>query len=340
LANNERCRKKQELKMCLVTKPLMLQPVPLCKCGCGQEVNYNNDKHKWSTYIKNHDKKVIHPLCICGCGERVERRKKGRWENFKLGHSSRVLATRNQRRVLMPNAPLCACGCGEAVFYDVRRRQWNTYISGHNGRGKTLSEDACRSISIRMTGRNISEETRQKYRDSHIGISHKVSDATKSKMHFMMLGDKNPRFGKESTMKGKHHSEEMKAKQSIRVRLLWQDKQWRESNIRASVLGQLKNPTRPERRFMDLCARCNLPYRYNSFSLDLIVGGRIPDFCDINGKKEVVEVFGRYFHTPPIAPYAQTERGKINHYRANGYDCIILWDDEDDETWLRKVLRI
>ena len=41
----------------------------------------------------------------------------------------------------------------------------------------------------------------------------------------------------------------------------------------------------------------------------------------------------RAFHDPAVTfkkqiPKHQTYEGTINHYAQNGYDCLILWDDE------------
>ena len=56
--------------------------------------------------------------------------------------------------------------------------------------------------------------------------------------------------------------------------------------------------------------------------LGFVLGGKVPDFVNINGKKAVIEVFGRYWHKVD-----EVEK-KIAHYQQFGFDCIILWEDE------------
>lgn len=51
-----------------------------------------------------------------------------------------------------------------------------------------------------------------------------------------------------------------------------------------------------------------------------ILGGKIPDFVNVNGSKAVVEVLGTYFH-----PEGDEEL-LISHYKALGYECIIVWE--------------
>jgi len=57
-------------------------------------------------------------------------------------------------------------------------------------------------------------------------------------------------------------------------------------------------------------------------SQGVVIGGKIPDFVNINGKKEVIEVFGTYWHGED-----EVEQ-KIAHYKKYGFKCIVLWDYE------------
>ena len=48
--------------------------------------------------------------------------------------------------------------------------------------------------------------------------------------------------------------------------------------------------------------------------------------------------FGRYFHSPHVCSYARTDQGTLEHYGKHGWECIILWDDHDDESWIKEVM--
>lgn len=53
----------------------------------------------------------------------------------------------------------------------------------------------------------------------------------------------------------------------------------------------------------------------------VIIDSKCPDFIH-EDSKTIVEFFGRYWHPE------EDESSKIEHYRKNGYSCIIVWDDE------------
>lgn len=57
-------------------------------------------------------------------------------------------------------------------------------------------------------------------------------------------------------------------------------------------------------------------------SQGVTIGGKVPDFININGKKAVIEVFGTYWHGED-----EVEE-KIKHYRKFGFKCFILWEYE------------
>ena len=69
-------------------------------------------------------------------------------------------------------------------------------------------------------------------------------------------------------------------------------------------------------------------YKYTGDG-QFIIDGKCPDFTNIDGKKEVIELFGSYWHTP-------NEVGsRIEHFARFGYTCLIIWEEElDDENGL------
>lgn len=96
-----------------------------------------------------------------------------------------------------------------------------------------------------------------------------------------------------------------------------------------------KSPNNPERKVIDIIKKHHLPFKYVG-SGDIIIDGKNPDFIDKIKRKKIIEVFGRVFHTPKIVlrkfkrslPYNQTEEGTIKHYNNQGYDCLVVWEDE------------
>jgi len=65
----------------------------------------------------------------------------------------------------------------------------------------------------------------------------------------------------------------------------------------------------------------HLPFKYVGGG-EVWLGNRNPDFINTNGKKQVIELFGTYWH--PVFDVAK----KVEHYRQYGFDCLIVWEDE------------
>ena len=124
----------------------------------------------------------------------------------------------------------------------------------------------------------------------------------------------------------------------------WQDPEYREHQMEAQkrswedpeivarrFAGLNKKPNKPEQRLIDIFSRHLPQFQYNGdFSLGITLGGLIPDFVNVNGKKEVIELFGDYFHSPEVIGdrWQGSELGKVMLYNSLGFRCLILWESE------------
>lgn len=68
---------------------------------------------------------------------------------------------------------------------------------------------------------------------------------------------------------------------------------------------------------------------------EVVLGGRNPDFININGKKKIIEIFGDYWHKdddPEI---------RIRHFKQYGYDTLVIWEKEfrSDKNKVLEVLK-
>ncbi len=114
---------------------------------------------------------------------------------------------------------------------------------------------------------------------------------------------------------------------------LWKTQDYREKVIKNAFAGMAIRPTKPEIKLNELL-QCYFPRQwiYNGdFSKNVIIGGLVPDFVNINGKKQVIELFGDYFHTPNKyinVGYLRTEKGRLGKFKEFGYDCLIIWERE------------
>ena len=89
-------------------------------------------------------------------------------------------------------------------------------------------------------------------------------------------------------------------------------------------------PTNPEKRFMEICKKHKLPFKYvgdGKFWIENIN----PDFVESNGKKICVEIFGEYWHSPLYNRKLKLDRTfkyRIKILKKYGWKCIIFWESE------------
>jgi len=99
---------------------------PTCTCGCGEPIPANRlHLYRPPYLLRGHLPPA--PLCACGCGRQIHWTENSRYRGIRYikGHSLRETVT----------PQLCACGCGQQTT--IRKGHALTYISGHNGRGKS-----------------------------------------------------------------------------------------------------------------------------------------------------------------------------------------------------------
>ena len=101
--------------------------------------------------------------------------------------------------------------------------------------------------------------------------------------------------------------------------------------------GARKTPTIPEQKIIDIVSKHFPDFKYNgNGELAVVLGGMIPDFINTNGRKQVIEVFGDYYHGKICKNWKNSELGKRMAYNSLGFRCLVLWEHEiksrtDDE---------
>jgi very-short-patch-repair endonuclease len=123
---------------------------------------------------------------------------------------------------------------------------------------------------------------------------------------------------------GKPRSEESKEKQRKAMSGRKQALEQVERRIRASMKAQHRHPNKPEKELAELLEK-TFPneYRYVGDG-SFILGGKCPDFLNVNGKKKIIEVFGIYWHKKS----EEEERKAL--FKQYGFDTLIVWDSELD----------
>lgn len=214
-------------------------------------------------------------------------------------------------------------------------------------KGEKLSEETKLKMSLNhddrsgekhpMYGKHHSKEARAKMSKSRMG---------------KRMGKDNPRYGvhlsietKEKIRKARKgiifHSLATRRKLSKVLRGIpktaehkaktinqWHDKEWKDRQIRLQRLGMIIRPNKPETIMLDLL-NTHYPnqWRYTGDGT-FIIDGLNPDFVNINGKKQIIEVFGDYWHGEGVRGYRQTEEGREEAFNSFGYATLIIWEHE------------
>lgn len=104
----------------------------------------------------------------------------------------------------------------------------------------------------------------------------------------------------------------------------------------------LQSPNKPEIA-LDSLLQANFPSEYlfnGNYSQGVILGGLVPDFINVNGRKSVIELFGDYWHDKKgNIPWKSTEFGRQAVFSQLGYKSLIIWEQElkEPEVAIEKI---
>lgn len=159
-------------------------------------------------------------------------------------------------------------------------------------------------------GKHHSIITRQKIKKAnpHYWRNRHLSELTKEKLRDAHLGKKRDPF-----------SESTKQKLREIQRTHWQDPEF----IRKVMKGQ-HSKTRPECALEEILDYLYPgEFKYNGcFECGISLDGLIPDFVNVNGKKQVLDIHGSYWHKN------EDINIRAERYAKCGYSSLIIWDHE------------
>lgn len=181
---------------------------------------------------------------------------------------------------------------------------------------KHITDSYRKNVSIRMLGHLVSEETKKK-----IGIKSRINTLRLWKNKDYREKQSNGRKGRKVWNKGLKGCYSQETIEKIR-----------QARLKQRIP---RFNTEPERKFIELIKKYDLPYKYVGNG-EIWIHHKNPDFINVNGKKEVVEVFGRYWHTKGqgLSGKTREENKTKEHYKQYGFDCVVIWDDEIDNKQL------
>ena len=107
----------------------------------------------------------------------------------------------------------------EQFYLDIQCPKYNISSTAGSPLGYRHTEEAIKKMSVASTGKLISVETRAKISVAMTGRH--LSTETRAKMSAAKTGERNPSYGKQGRMYGKHHNAETKRKISTAQKAHW-----------------------------------------------------------------------------------------------------------------------
>ena len=184
---------------------------------------------------------------------------------------------------------------GHKCSEESRRRNSETQ------KGRTKSYEAIEKVSAGLQGnQNALGHTMSK--ESIKRMSESLTRTYASDPSIMMRASKN----KSETMKR-----------------LWKDPEY----AKHMTANWNRHPNASEVRLSEILDK-HFPGEWRcTASGEVAIGGHLPDFVNVDGKKEVIEMFGLHWHDPIQHPERLTEERLVAHYATYGFKCLVLWED-------------
>ena len=249
----------------------------------------------------------------------------------------------------------CKCGCNNELKYTNNWR-WAgvpNYIQGHNGRGKkpwntgltkenskglkkmSKSKKGCKQSVESNKKRAIALKGRKPWnigltKENNLSVKHMAESKKGRKGNKGYIWTKEQRENVAKLRKGRNVwnqnlTEKDKEKYAgslhrlSKTKLeLWQNPEFAKKMIKSWKL----QPNKPE-----LLLQSILQELYqNDFKYvgdgEVIIAGKCPDFINVNGKKQIIELYGDYWHRN------DNPEDRIKIFEPYGYKTLVIWERE------------
>jgi uncharacterized Rmd1/YagE family protein len=236
----------------------------------------------------------------------------------------------------------CDCGCLEICSRGHR------FISGHNSRVENpFKGKHSENTKMKMRKKhNISPESHEIMSLAKIGklppnknVPH--TKEAKLKMRLSKLGKTQSKEHvkkrleariKTCEARGYYHTPAEKAKIKSSNKTTWKNTldEVKSIRIKKVLSSNGKHPNNQEKQ-MDLIIQKARPLDFKfTGNGEVVIGGKNPDWFNVNGKKQVIEFFGDYWHSEKRTGRAKEQEEEFFkfHYAKYGYGCLVIWSFE------------
>ena len=238
---------------------------------------------------------------------------------------------------------------GAKLSEETRQKMSLAHKGNKSNTGKTASEATRRRMSAAHKGKlpkwrvDILKsywddpEFHKRQSKSHKGLQNslgwKHDDAFREKVSKRMTGRivNEPTCKKLSeSLKGKPKSAEHKAKYKALRNNPERVEEWNRNILKASHAKPNNLEVQFNRILDDLYPN---QYKYVGDG-EVIIGGKNPDFININGQKKVIEFYGDRWHQ------GDNPQDRIDIFSYYGFDCLIIWQSEFKKKLNRVIAKI
>lgn len=218
-----------------------------------------------------------------------------RWQNYKLTHNGEMRKEEEIVKVLYEGGYSLGA-IAEQVGWS-STKSWG--IANRLGIMRTTSEAQClRQERERLVRRRRSYAEKR----TNSGLNHKPA---------------------------KHNKKtKLKISNSVRRYISGLSPEQQMERARRWIRAAMQKPNKYE-QLLDEILQQYFPDQWRYVGMgDFSIDGKIPDFININGKKQVIELYGEHWHTP------DEEVKRIEHFAKFGFKTIIIWASELDNVTL------
>jgi len=194
------------------------------------------------------------------------------------------------------------------------------------------------SHSCSNSGREVTEETRKRLWENYRNGSHLKE--VRNKISAKLKGRPSPNRGNPSNfkhseetirgmcyprpwvreaMKNKPKSEEQKKRMRISAKKRCLNPEYWKKFLKACKM----KPNKAEKKLFNILQEL-FPNEYalNVRAEYAVLGGKIPDFFNVNGQKKLIELFGDYWHKDDIP------EERVDFFKPFGFSTLIVWEHE------------